>query len=79
MTAFAARRGPCWALAYASLVEGFDHGRVSVVAPLNATQSVWAVVLAALLIGRRPSASAVGPCCRALLVLAGGAMISVLR
>lgn len=65
-------------LAYASLVEAFDHGRVSVVAPLNATQSLWAVLLAAVLvgksehIGRRTVLSG-------LLVLAGGTMISVLR
>ncbi len=65
-------------IAYASLVEAFDHGRVSVVAPLNATQSLWAVLLAAVLvgkserIGRRTVLSGV-------LVLAGGVMISVLR
>ena len=63
LPAFAAA-GVTLGLAYASLVEAFDHGRVSVVAPLNATQSVWAVFLAAILIGRA-SASAVGPCFRA--------------
>lgn len=65
-------------LAYASLVEGFDHGRVSVVAPLNATQSLWAVLLAAVLIGR---SERIGrrTVLSGLLVLAGGAMISVLR
>jgi drug/metabolite transporter (DMT)-like permease len=77
LPAFAAA-GVTLGLAYASLVEAFDHGRVSVVAPLNATQSLWAVLLAAVLvgkseqIGRRTVLSGV-------LVLAGGAMISVLR
>ena len=51
LPAFAAA-GVTLGLAYASLVEAFDHGRVSVVAPLNATQSLWAVLLAAVLIGR---------------------------
>jgi drug/metabolite transporter (DMT)-like permease len=70
--------GAMLGVAYASLVEGFDHGRVSVVAPLNATQSLWAVVLAAVLIGK---AERIGPgtVLSGLLVLAGGAMISVLR
>lgn len=77
LPAFAAA-GVTLGLAYASLVEAFDHGRVSIVAPLNATQSLWAVLLAAVLvgkselIGRRTVLSAV-------LVLVGGAMISVLR
>jgi drug/metabolite transporter (DMT)-like permease len=65
-------------LAYACLVEAFDRGRVSVVAPLNATQSLWAVLLAAVLIGR---SERIGrqTVLSGLLVLAGGAMISVLR
>ena len=37
------------AAAYACLFEAFDRGRVSIVAPLNATQSLWAVVFSALL------------------------------
>lgn len=65
-------------LAYASLVEGFDHGPVSVVAPLNATQSLWAVLLAAVLIGRSEHIGR-RTVLSGLLVLAGGAMISVLR
>ena len=65
-------------LAYASLVEAFRHGRVSVVAPLNATQSLWAVLLAAVLIGRSEHIGR-RTVLSGLLVLAGGAMISVLR
>ncbi len=65
-------------LAYASLVEGFHHGRVSVVAPLNATQSLWAVLLAALLIGK---SEVIGrrTVLSALLVLAGGAIVTIVR
>jgi uncharacterized membrane protein len=70
--------GLCLALAYAALLAGLDTGRVSVVAPLNATQSLWAVVFAAVLlrktevIGRRVVLAA-------LLVVAGGALIGAFR
>jgi drug/metabolite transporter (DMT)-like permease len=77
LPAFAAA-GITLGLAYACLVEAFDRGRVSIVAPLNATQSLWAVLLAAVLIGR---SERIGrqTVLSGLLVLAGGAMISVLR
>jgi drug/metabolite transporter (DMT)-like permease len=39
-------------MAYVALVEAFARGTVTVVAPLNATQSLWAVVFASLLLGR---------------------------
>ncbi len=70
--------GAMLGLAYASLVEAFDHGRVSIVAPLNATQSLWAVLLAALLIGK---SEAIGrrTVLSGLLVLVGGAIITVVR
>jgi drug/metabolite transporter (DMT)-like permease len=64
--------------AYAFLVEGFAHGLVTVVAPLNATQSIWGVVFAATLIGhseligRRTVLAGV-------LVVAGGVLISATR
>jgi drug/metabolite transporter (DMT)-like permease len=70
--------GVALGLAYCSLLEAFDRGRVSVVAPLNATQSLWAVVLAGLvfrrteLIGRRVIAAG-------LLVVAGSALIGAVR
>ena len=70
--------GLCLGLAYSALIAGLDRGRVSVVAPLNATQSLWAVVFAALFlrqseaIGRRVTLAAV-------LVVAGGALIGVFR
>jgi drug/metabolite transporter (DMT)-like permease len=70
--------GVLLALAYGALVTGFDRGRVGLVAPLNATQSLWAVVFAALLYGR---SEAIGrrTVLAGALVLAGGALISVVR
>jgi drug/metabolite transporter (DMT)-like permease len=70
--------GLCLGLAYSALIAGLDRGRVSVVAPLNATQSLWAVVFAAAFlrqseaIGRRVILAAV-------LVVAGGALIGIFR
>ena len=72
------RAGIMLGVAYACLVQGFDHGRVSVVAPLNATQSLWAVLLAAILIGRSEQIGR-RTVLSGLLVLAGSALISVLR
>jgi S-adenosylmethionine uptake transporter len=66
-------------VAYASLLEAFDRGRVSIVAPLNATQSLWAVLFAALLIGRH--SERIGPrlVAAGLLVVAGSAIIGIVR
>jgi drug/metabolite transporter (DMT)-like permease len=63
---------------YAFLLEAFSHGRVSVVAPLNATQSLWAVGLAALVFGKR---EAIGPrlVIAGVLIVGGGALIGVFR
>jgi drug/metabolite transporter (DMT)-like permease len=65
--------------AYACLLIAFDHGRVSVVAPLNATQSLWAVVFAAALIGTKHEA--IGPrlVAAGALVVAGSALIGIVR
>ncbi len=70
--------GVLLALAYAALVSGFDRGRVGIVAPLNATQSLWAVVFAALVYGR---SEAIGrrTVLAGLLVVAGGVIIGVFR
>jgi drug/metabolite transporter (DMT)-like permease len=65
-------------LSYALLFEAYYHGRVSVVAPLVATESLWGVAFAALflrrseLVGRRLVAGAV-------LIVAGGVLIGVSR
>jgi drug/metabolite transporter (DMT)-like permease len=65
-------------VAYAFLVEGFGHGRVTVVAPLNATQSIWGVVFAATLIGR---SEMIGrrTVLAGLLIVAGSALIGATR
>lgn len=70
--------GLCLGLAYDSLLEAFDRGRVTVVAPLNATQSLWAVLFAAALVGR---SEAIGRrlVLAALLVVLGGAIIGATR
>jgi drug/metabolite transporter (DMT)-like permease len=67
------------ALAYDSLLVAFDRGRVSIVAPLNATQSLWAVVFSVLLFGRR--AEMIGPrlVAAGVLVVAGSAVIGIVR
>ena len=66
--------GLLFGLSYVCLFEAYFRGRVSVVSPLVATESLWGVGLSALLIrqtegvGRR---LVVG----ALLVVAGGVLI----
>jgi drug/metabolite transporter (DMT)-like permease len=67
-----------YGLAYVFLLTAFDRGRVTVVVPLYATESLWAVVFAAVIlrtterIGLRVGAAA-------LLVVAGGALIGGFR
>ncbi len=70
--------GLALALGYATLLAAFDHGQVSVVSPLNATGSLWAVLFAAMVIGR---SEGIGrrTILAALLIVAGGALISALR
>jgi drug/metabolite transporter (DMT)-like permease len=70
--------GLLFAASYAALFEAYDRGRVTVVSPLVATESLWGVVFAALLlrrselIGRR---LVVG----AFLIVAGSALIGATR
>ena len=70
--------GLFFAASYAALFEAYDRGRVTVVSPLVATESLWGVILAALvlhrseMIGRRLVAGA-------LLIVAGSALIGVTR
>ncbi len=49
--AFAAA-GVALGAAYVALIYALDRGRVTIVAPLNGTQSLWGVLFAALLVGR---------------------------
>jgi drug/metabolite transporter (DMT)-like permease len=70
--------GVALGLAYVSLIVAFDRGRVGIVAPLNATQSLWAVALSALLVGR---AEAVGrhTVLAGALVVAGAVLVGIVR
>ena len=65
-------------LAYAAVFVAFDHGRVTIVAPLYATESLWAVVWSALVLRR---AEGVGPrlVLAAALMVVGGVLIGVSR
>jgi len=70
--------GICFGLSYVALFEAFYRGRVTVVSPLVATESLVGVGLSALLlrhtelVGRR---LAIGAC----LIVAGGALIGAFR
>ena len=70
--------GLIFGLSYVLLFEAYYHGRVSVVAPLVATESLWGVAFAALflrrseLVGRRLVLGAV-------LIVAGGVVIGLSR
>jgi drug/metabolite transporter (DMT)-like permease len=66
--------GLAFGLSYVCLFEAFYRGRVTVVSPLVATESLWGVGLSALLIGR---SELVGRrlVLGALLIVAGGALI----
>jgi drug/metabolite transporter (DMT)-like permease len=70
--------GVCLGLAYLCVIVALDRGRVTIVAPLNATQSLWGVIFAAALLGKR---EAIGPrlVVAAALVVAGGVLIGVSR
>jgi DME family drug/metabolite transporter len=70
--------GIFFAASYAALFEAFERGRVTVVSPLVATESLWGVLFAALvlrrseLIGRRLLVGA-------FLIVAGSVLISATR
>ena len=68
----------CLGLAYAALVEALDRGTVTVVAPLNATQSLWAVAFSALAL-RRSEAIGGRLVGAAALVVAGSAIVAAAR
>ena len=70
--------GAIYGLAYALLLTGFDHGRVTVVAPLYGTESLWAVLFSVVVLRRveRVGARLVAA---SVLVVAGGALISGFR
>jgi drug/metabolite transporter (DMT)-like permease len=68
----------CYGLSYVFLFEAFARGRVSVVSPIVATESLWGVTLSWLVlrrsehVGRRLVAGAV-------LIVAGGVLIGIYR
>jgi drug/metabolite transporter (DMT)-like permease len=70
--------GVCYGLSYVFLFEAFARGRVSVVSPIVATESLWGVSLSWLVlrqsehVGRRLVAGAA-------LVVAGGVLIGIYR
>ena len=70
--------GICFGLSYLCLFEAYYRGRVSVVSPLVATESLWGVGLSALLLRRH---ELVGPRLfgGAGLVVVGGVLIGLFR
>ena len=70
--------GLLFGLSYVSLYEAFFRGRLSVVAPLVATESLWGVGLSALFLRRIEGVGrrlVIG----ALFVVAGGIVIGLTR
>jgi drug/metabolite transporter (DMT)-like permease len=63
---------------YAALVEALARGKVTVVSPLSAMQSLWSVAIAAVVVG---ASERVGPRLwgAGILVVAGGALVAAAR
>jgi drug/metabolite transporter (DMT)-like permease len=70
--------GICFGLSYAMLFEAYYRGGVSVVAPLVATESLWGVAFAALLL-RRSELVGRRLVLGALLIVGGGVLIGASR
>ena len=70
--------GLVYAISYACLYSAFDRGKVTVVAPLVATESLWAVLISMVVLRR---SERIGPrlLVAAALVVGGGALISGFR
>jgi drug/metabolite transporter (DMT)-like permease len=70
--------GLMFGLSYVCLFEAYYRGRVTVVSPLVATESLWGVAISALLLRRH---ELIGPRLAggAALVVAGGALIGAFR
>jgi len=70
--------GVCFGLSYVCLFEAYYRGRVSVVSPLVATETLWGVGLSALLLGR---SELVGRklIAGAALMVGGGVLIGIYR
>jgi drug/metabolite transporter (DMT)-like permease len=70
--------GVLWGLSYAALFEAFYRGRVSVISPLVATESLFGVLFASLIL-RRSELVGRHLWLGATLIVAGGALIGALR
>lgn len=70
--------GVIFGLSYVCIFEAFFRGRVTVVSPLVATESLWGVGLSALLL-RRVEVVGARLALGAALIVAGGALIGVFR
>lgn len=70
--------GVFFGLSYAALFEAYYRGRVTVVSPLVATESLFGVLFAALLL-RRTELIGRSLVAGALLIVAGGALIGTFR
>jgi drug/metabolite transporter (DMT)-like permease len=70
--------GLVYGVSYACLYSAFDRGRVTVVAPLVATESLWAVLISILVL-RRSERIGARVLVAAALVVGGGALISSFR
>ena len=68
----------CYGLSYVLLFEAFYRGRVSLVSPIIATESLWGVTLSWLLL-RRQEGVGVRLFSGAVLVVAGGVLIGSFR
>ena len=65
--------------AYVALLGALDRAEVTLVAPLNATQSLWAIAFAALLVGRQVDAISRRVVVAGVLVVAGSALVAAFR
>jgi drug/metabolite transporter (DMT)-like permease len=70
--------GALFGLSYVCLFEAYYRGLVTVVSPLVATESLWGVVLSALVLGRSERVG-VRLVAGALLVVSGGVLIGSFR
>ena len=70
--------GLLFGLSYVCLFEAYYRGRVTVVSPLVATESLWGVLLSALVL-RRTELVGLRLAAGAALVVAGGALIGAFR
>jgi drug/metabolite transporter (DMT)-like permease len=70
--------GVCYGLSYVCLFEAFFRGRVSVVSPIVATESLWGVLLSWVVLRKSEH---VGPrlVLGAVLIVAGGVLIGIYR